>query len=58
MNPLAVLTFTAWCNELERLFTEGGMMIPLDLSQFQPHYRAGQTPIQALEEYVTGRATV
>lgn len=46
-------TFDAWIGRLELLATEGGIEIPLDLSQFEPQYRDGQTPIEALEHYAT-----
>ena len=49
------LTFYDWTERLEELATEGGFSLPLDLSVFQPQYRAGQAPIEALEEYTTGR---
>lgn len=50
-------TFVYWLERLEALATEGGIALPLDLSVFEPHYRAGETPISALEEYTTGRLT-
>ena len=51
------LTLTAWLERLDELAIEGGIELPLDLSVFEPHYRAGQAPINALEEYTTGRVS-
>ena len=51
------LTFYDWTERLEELATEGGIELPLDLAVFQRQYRAGQAPIEALEEYATGRVS-
>lgn len=58
MNPLAVLTFLTWCYQLETLAQEGGIALPLDLEGFRDQYAAGATPIEALEEFATGRLRV
>jgi len=55
MNPLAILDFPDWCNVLDELATEGGIALPLDLEPFRAQYAAGATPIEALEEFATGR---
>ena len=58
MNPDFPFTFENWIERLTDLATEGGIEIPLDLSVFEPHYRDGQTPIEALENYATGHGTL
>jgi len=55
MNPLAILDFPEWCEQLDALATGGGVALPLDLEPFGAEYAAGATPIEALEEFATGR---
>ena len=47
--------FSFWCDALDELATERGIALPLDLEPFRAEYAAGATPIEALEEFATGR---
>jgi hypothetical protein len=51
------LEFAGWIERLEELAEQGGIEIPVDLRIFRGHYAAGQTPIEALENYATGHGT-
>lgn len=44
--------FADWIARFEELAIEGAIALPLDLSLFRGHYAAGQTPSEALENYV------
>lgn len=56
-GPAFDFPFSDWLARLEELAEESGIALPLELKQFEPQYRAGQTPIQALEDYATGHGS-
>jgi len=58
LDTCETLDFSDWTERIEELATRGGLSLPLDLSVFRAQYHAGETPIEALENYATGHGTL